>query len=440
MAILLIRNGRVLDPAQGLDRVRDLWLEDGCVQPDGFSAPKADELIEATGMLVMPGFVDAHVHLREPGNEAAETIESGCAAALAGGYTHIVCMPNTTPAIDRPEVVRQVIDKAEKLNGPYVHAMPAITLGRAGKTLSDLSALNIHPVTGFTDDGNGLEDEELARQAMAFCARETLTFAEHCEYRRVSAGGVMHAGPAAARLGLKGYPPEAETAMVERDIRLCEETGAHVHFQHLSAASSVQLVREAKRRGVKVTAEVTPHHLTLTDEDAARGGPNFKMNPPLRSEADRQALVEALREGVIDMIATDHAPHTPESKAKSFAGAPFGVIGMETAAAVIWTRLVMTGLLSPLQMADRMSVAPMKAFRLANPGLPAVGGAFGDQGWLKPHFRCNAVLFDPNARWTVNPEEFRSRSRNCPFAGWELNGRVVATIVDGQVKHRDNLR
>ena len=421
MKTFLIKNGRLLDPSRSLDALRDLWVVDGRVAPDDFTIPKADEELDATGMLVMPGFVDVHVHLREPGNEPAETIETGCAAALAGGFTAISCMPNTTPTLDSPNVVGDVLRTAETVKGPRVYVLASVTAGRKGERPADLKALARCGVVGFTDDGAGVEDEAILRSALELCAEFGLPLAEHCEFQHLSAGGVMHPR-AAERAGLPGYPAEAETAMIERDIRLSAETGAHVHFQHLSSARSVELIREARARGVKVTAEVTPHHLTLTDEDAAGGCTNFKMNPPLRSEADRQALREGLREGVIDMIVTDHAPHTPESKARPFIEAPFGVIGLETAAAVIWSRLVQEGILTPLEMADRMSAAPARAF-----GLPA--------GTLTPGSRGDVVLFDPDVRWTIEPERFRSKSRNCPFAGWEVRGRVAATIVEGEVRY-----
>jgi len=416
MPTLCIRNGRVIDPEQELDKVRDVWAVDGRTTPDDFSADRADEEIDATGLLVMPGFVDVHVHLREPGNEEAETIESGCAAALAGGFTTIVCMPNTTPALDTVEAVEAVTAKAAALNGPRVLAAAALTKGRRGEKLADLASLAADGpgVAAFSDDGAGVEDEALLRKALAACAREGRPLAEHCEFTRLSAGATVH----------PDYPPEAETEMIERDIRLGRETGAHVHFQHLSAARSVELIRVAKASGARVTAEVTPHHLTLTCEDAKRGGANFKMNPPLRSEHDRQALVDGLKEGVIDMIATDHAPHTPLSKARPFADAPFGVIGMETAAAVVWTRLVKPGFLTPAQMVERMSVTPRTH----------ITGAWS--GSLIPGDRCDATLFDPEAVWRVDAASFKSKSRNCPFDGWRLEGRVVATIVDGKVVYR----
>ena len=429
MSILHIKNGRVIDPEQEIDEVRDVWIADGTVAAEGFSHPSPDEVIDATGMLVMPGFVDVHVHLREPGYEDAEIIETGCQAALAGGFTSIVCMPNTDPAMDCPKVVQQVLDKAWAANGPRVYAMPTVTVGRTGEALVDVESLLMDRVDGLTDDGSGVKDEGIARRAMEFCAEHDLVYAEHCEVAELSAGGVMHPGCEAQKLGLPPYPPEAETAMIERDIRLAEETGADVHFQHLSSARSVELIKDAKARGINVTAEVTPHHLTLTAKDAAKGGTNFKMNPPLRSEAERRALVQGLKDGIIDMIATDHAPHTPESKAKSFLDAPNGVIGMETAASVIWTKLVKAGILTPYEMVERMSSFPRRAFTYL----------YADSGALAPNFCGDAVIFDPNAKWTVAPEEFKSKSRNCPFNGWELEGRVAYTIVGGEVKYRANL-
>ena len=435
MGILCIKGGRVIDPEQALDEVRDLWVADEYVVPPGFTHPSPDEVIDATGMIVFPGFVDVHVHLREPGKEEAETIESGCAAALAGGFTSIVAMPNTTPPMDTRERIDAVLVKAKALEGPNVYVMPCATVGRAGEARADIASMldfeydTAMGIVGFTDDGAGIEDEALCREVLQLCAEDgTRPYAEHCEVGAMSAGGAMHPCSEQERLGLKPYPADAETAMIERDIRLAEETGAQVHFQHLSSARSVELIREAKARDVDVTAEVTPHHLALTAADAAEGGPNFKMNPPLRSEEDRRALIAGLKDGTIDMIATDHAPHTPESKAQPFADAPNGVIGMETAAAVVWTKLVAPGILSPMEMAERMSFAPKRAFiNLHGNG-------------VEPSFPCDAVIFDPNAKWTVDPEQFKSKGRNCPFAGWELTGRVLYTIVNGEVRYRADIR
>lgn len=428
MGRLLIRNGRVLDPASNHDGIRDVWIEDGrFAEPRPDAGIEPDEVIDATGLIVMPGLVDVHVHLREPGNEAAETIATGCASALAGGFTSVVCMPNTTPALDTPERLRAVLGKAAALGGPRVYALAAITAGREGRELTDMTALADAGAVGFTDDGSGVQDAALLRGAMEMCAALNSPFVEHCEDANLSGGGVVHKGAASARLGLPGIPSEAESAMVERDIAQSELVGARLHVQHVSAARSVEMIRAAKLRGARVTAEVTPHHLLLSDQDAARGDANFKMNPPLRSAADRRALLDGVRDGVLDMIATDHAPHTAEAKGRGFREAPFGVIGMETALAVIWTCLVEDAdVLSPLEMVARMSAVPAAAF-----GLPA--------GTLTRSRAADVTLFDPRASWTVDPRTFRSRSRNCPFAGWELKGRAVATIVGGEVKYRDDL-
>jgi len=426
MKTLCIRNGRVLDPSRQLDDVRDVWIVDGVFAEGGFHVDRADEEIDASGMLVMPGLVDVHVHLREPGNETAETIASGCAAALAGGFTSIICMPNTTPPLDTPERVRAVIEKAEAIGGPHVYVMPTITKGREGKVLADLEALADAGAIAFTDDGSGVQDVALVRKAMEKCAALGLPFVEHCEDARFAGDGTMHDGAAAKRLGLRGIPAQAEWAMVERDIAECECTGARLHLQHLSARESVELIRKAVERGVRVTAEATPHHLTLSDADIVEPDTNLKMNPPLRTAEDRAALIEALRDGIVGMVATDHAPHTAASKARAFAEAPCGVIGMETAAGVVWTRLVAEGSLTALEMANRMSTAGAVAF-----GLPA--------GTLSAGQPADVTLMRPSCEWTVDTEAFQSLSSNCPFAGWQLRGRISATIVDGQVKYRDTL-
>jgi len=418
MRSLLIRNGRVIDPSTGEDAVRDLWIVNGLVA-DGDSHPDhASERLDADGLLVMPGFVDIHVHLREPGNESAETLASGCAAALAGGFTSIVAMPNTTPPLDSPAIVREVLARANGLAGPRVYAMVAVTRGRQGNNLTDIEALAAVPgVVGFTDDGNGVEDDSICRAALERLAAVRLPLAEHCEVRRLSRGASLH----------PDYPPEAETTMVERDIRLADETGARVHLQHLSAARSVEIVRRARKRGVPVSAEVTPHHLALTCEDALRGGADFKMNPPLRTEADRRSLIAGLADGTIDCVASDHAPHTPESKSRPLTEAPFGVIGLETAAAVVWTWLIAEGHQPERMLPMWMSTAPSRVIGIAG-------------GTLAPGSRGDVTLFDPTVRWVPDPSRFRSLSRNCPFAGRTLTGRVAATVVAGEVRYRGDFR
>lgn len=427
MGTLLIRQGRVIDPGRSLDVRRDLWIKDGKIAPDGFTAPKADQVIDAHEMFIMPGFVDVHVHLREPGNEQAETIDTGCASALAGGYTSIVCMPNTTPALDNPDLIKRVLDKAASLHGPRVYAMGAITVARQGKRLAPLDLMAKAGAVAFTDDGSGLQDETLMRMAMQRAAALGLRIAQHCEVARLAEGGVMRRGPASERACLPGMPPEAEADMVARDLRLARELKTPVHFQHMSSALSVSLLRSAKAKGIPFSAEVTPHHLALTDEEAPEGGPDFKMMPPLGFEGDRKNLCDALHDNVIGIIATDHAPHTAAAKALGFKSAPSGVIGMETAAAVIWTVLGQRGLVTPLQMATRMSQTPAATFKLQG-------------GTLAPGAAADLVVFNPNASWVVKPEDFKSRSRNCPFKGRTLQGRVAFTLVGGEVKYRDALR
>lgn len=415
---LLIRDARVLDPETKEDAVRDLWLVGGAIAESG-EAP--DRVIHARGLLAMPGFVDPHVHLREPGGEEAETIETGCLAALAGGFTTIVAMPNTRPPLDTPETVRGVLETAGALGLARVAVLACATRGREGREMTDIPALAAAGAIGVTDDGTGVPGTGLARQVMAAAKASGLVFSEHCEDADLSGDGVMHAGDISRRLGLPGVPAEAEVTMVARDLALAESLDARVHLQHISTAHATRLIRDAKASGVRVTAEATPHHLALCDEDVGEGDPDFKMNPPLRGRDDMQALQAALAEGVIDCVATDHAPHTRAAKAKGFRDAPCGVIGLETAFAVLWTELVAQGVLSPLSLAARMGLGPARAF-----GLPGGSLAVGAP--------ADVTLVDPEAEWVVEPERFFSASRNCPFAGRRLRGRIVATIVGGDVR------
>ena len=386
------------------------------------SGTQPDRVIEGRGTIAMPGLVDVHAHLREPGAETAETIETGCRAALAGGFTTIACMPNTTPPLDTPEMVEYVLAKSRDLGLARVAVVACATRGRAGRELADIAALARAGAVAVTDDGSGVQDSGLAAAAIQAAAAAGIVFAEHCENDSLSRGGAMHLGRVSRGLGFPGAPSAAEEWHVARDLMIAKSAGAPVHLQHISAAGSVRFIRQAKSRGVRVTAEATPHHLTLTDADVGQGDANFKMNPPLRTRDDVDALRAAVADGVVDCIATDHAPHTPADKAKGFLRAPCGVIGLETALAVVWTELVEPGVLTPLQVAERMSLNPARAF-----GLPG--------GSLAPGAAADVTIFRPDAEWVVDPDEFESLGRNCPFAGRTLCGRVEYTLVHGEVRY-----
>jgi len=418
MSKVVIRGGWVVDAAAGTEGQRDVWMENGrFIEPERGPAKE----IRAEGLIVAPGLVDVHVHLREPGGEDAETIESGLRAALAGGFTTILCMPNTRPPLDTPDMARRVIEQARRLRLARVGVVACATRGREGREPSDVAALAQAGVAGLTDDGAAIPDMALARRVFELARRHGLVVAEHCEDAKLSAGGVMRLGAASRRLNLAGQPAEAESSVVARDLALAEELGARVHLQHLSSACSVDMVRQAKRRGVAVTAEATPHHLILADEDIPSADANYKMNPPLGTPQDREALRQALVDGTVDCVATDHAPHTAAAKAKGFASAPFGVIGMETALAALWTELVVPGRVTALALIERMSAGPARAFGL-------------EAGTLTPGARADVTIFDPKAEWVVDPDKFLSKSRNCPFAGRRLMGKVVRTLVGGDTR------
>ncbi|HMG35309.1 MAG TPA: dihydroorotase [Blastocatellia bacterium] len=415
---LLIKGGRVVDPAQNIDGIADLLLENGYVKSigDGLSDDRA-EVIDATGLVVAPGFIDLHVHLREPGEEYKETIVSGAAAAVAGGFTSICAMPNTEPVNDNASVTRYVVDKAREAGLARVYPVGAITRGSKGQELAEMAEMKAAGAVAVSDDGRPVMNAQVMRHAMEYARDHRLVVVDHCQCLDLSAGGVMHEGRYSTLLGLKGMNSAAEDSHVARDIMLAELTGARVHIAHISTARSVELVRIARRKGVPVTCEVTPHHLSLTDEAVAGFDTNTKMNPPLRSEADRKALIEGVRDGTIDAIATDHAPHHQDEKMLEFDHAPFGVIGLETALGVVLKTLTRESI-SLTRIIDMLTRGPASAF-----GLPA--------GTLAPGSPADVTIFDPNQEWTVDPRKFKSKSRNTPFAGWNLPGQVKATIVRG---------
>jgi dihydroorotase len=419
---ILIRGGRVVDPSRGYDEVADVYLAEGRVEAVGrnLGTPDGAMVVDARGQVVAPGLIDLHVHLREPGQEDLETVASGAMAAAAGGFSAVCAMPNTDPVCDNQGVVGFVKAQAQRAGKARVYPIGAVSLGQKGQQLAEFGELVGAGAVAVSDDGRPVASSHLMRTALEYARTFGIPVADHCEEPTLSAGGVMHEGTVSTRLGLKGIPAAAEEIMVARDILLAELTGGHVHLCHMSTRGSVELIRRAKERGVKVTAEACPHHFTLTHEACVGYDTNAKMNPPLREDADRDAIRDGLREGTIDVIVTDHAPHHYDAKEREFDDAPNGIIGLETSLALALTELVRSGLLPLSQLVARMSTIPARIFNL--PG-----------GTLAPGSPADAVVFDPEVEWTVRPEEFYSRSRNTPFAGRRLFGRANTTIVRGQI-------
>lgn len=428
MASLLIKRGRVLSPEDSLDGELDVLVEDCAIRQIAQNlSVRANQTLDARGQVVAPGFVDLHAHLREPGGEISETLETGLASAVAGGFTAVCAMPNTRPVNDRPELTRNLVERASRLGWARVFPIAAVSMGSEGETLTDFPKLLAAGATAFSDDGRPVKTAGLMRRAMEKARALGVAIIDHCEDPALSAGGAINAGPIADRLGVKGIPSRSEEACVERDLSAAEATGAHLHVAHLSTTRALEMVRAAKRRGVRVTCEVTPHHFALTDASVARCGTNAKMNPPLRSQNDRNAMLQGIAEGVVDAIATDHAPHSPELKAKPLADAPFGVIGFETALALAVTQLVHTGKISLAHLVVLMSSTPARIIRQdVNPSLGRlqVGGA------------ADITIFDPALEWTYHASDGRSKSRNSPFEGWKFKGAVTATIVAGRITFR----
>lgn len=424
MSAFLIRGGRFIDPAAGADLRADVLVRDGVIAEvnAGLEAPDA-EVLDAQGAVVGPGLVDLHCHLREPGREDEETIASASRAAAAGGYTAVCAMPNTDPVADSAAVVEKVWAAGRAAGLVDVIPAGALSRGLQGQRLADIGEM-AHSTAGvrlFTDDGHGVQSSLFARRAMEYIAGFDGIYAEHCEDETLAAGGQMHEGERSAALGLRGIPPEAEELMAARDIALARLTGCRLHLLHVSCARTVELVRRAKAEGVRVTAEATPHHFTLTDAALEGYDPNAKVQPPLRTESDRRALVAGLADGTLDAIATDHAPHALEEKDQEFVYAPPGMVGLELALGLTLAELVEPGHLGLMEALDRLSTAPARLV-----GLDAHGGP------LVPGAPANLVVFDPDATWRVDPNAFHSRSRNTPFAGRTLRGRVLHTLFHGR--------
>ncbi|HQR16861.1 MAG TPA: dihydroorotase [Gemmatimonadales bacterium] len=422
MIPILIRGGRVIDPSRGTDGVADVLLEDGRISAvgRGVAPPEGSEIIEAAGKVVAPGLIDLHVHLREPGQEDLETVASGAMAAAAGGFTAVCAMPNTDPVTDNQAAVGFIVSQAQRAGKARVYPIGAVTLGQRGEQLAEFGELVGAGAVAVSDDGKPVGSSHMMRTALEYARTFGIPVANHCEEMSLAQGGAMHEGLVSTRLGLKGIPAAAEEIMVARDIILAELTGGHVHLCHMSTRGSVELIRRGKERGIRVTAEATPHHFSLTHERCAGYDTNAKMNPPLREVADVAAIRQGLKDGTIDVIASDHAPHHYDAKEREFDLAPNGIVGLETALGVAIRDLVDSGILTLAELVDRMSTRAARIFNLPG-GTLAVGAP------------ADVVVFDPAERWVVRPEHFRSKSRNTPYAGAELVGRAHQTVVRGRI-------
>ncbi|MDW8355387.1 MAG: dihydroorotase [Bryobacterales bacterium] len=421
---LLIRNGRVVDPAARRDEIADVLLEDGRVAAVGARLEAAGaEVFDATGLVVAPGFIDMHVHLREPGFEHAETIETGSRAAAAGGFTSICAMPNTAPVNDNPTVTRYIIERARRFAVTNVFPIGAITKDSAGEELAAIGSMKAAGAVAISDDGRPVMNARVMRRAMETARSFGLPVIDHCEDLNLSAGGDMNEGVVSVRLGLRGIPSCSEDVMVARDILLAEVTGARFHVAHISSRRSVELVAEAKRRGLPVSCEATPHHIALSEADLVPYDSNYKMKPPLRTACDVATLVQGLAEGVIDAIATDHAPHPGSEKMQEFEQCPFGIIGLETALAIALETLYHTGKVSLMRLVELFTLGPARILNL-------------DRGRLAPGAPGDVTIFDPERVWTYDVTQSFSKSSNTPFHGRTFRGRAVATIVGGAVVWR----
>lgn len=422
---ILIKGGHVIDPGR-VNGVSDVLIDQGRIAAVGpnLAAPAGAATIQADGLLVLPGFVDLHVHFREPGFEYKETIQTGSAAAVAGGFTTVCCMPNTNPVNDNQAVTEFILERARIAGLANVLPVGAITKGSEGKELAEIGDLRRSGCVAISDDGRPVMNSLVMRRAMEYATAFDLTVVDHCEDLHLAEGGCMNEGLVSTELGLPGIPAAAEDVMVARNLSLSELTGARLHLAHISTAGSVRMVREAKARGIHVTAEACPHHFTLTEEVVRGYDTHAKMNPPLRTWKDVQAIKEGLRDGTIDVIATDHAPHATQEKQQDFTEAPFGIVGLETAFSLT-LGLVEEGVLSLEQAVAKLTAAPARAFGL-------------DKGTLGVGADADVVLVDPNEQWEVDPGQFKSKSRNTPFAGWKVKGRVRTTIVGGRIVFESN--
>ncbi len=422
---VLIRGGRVIDPSQEIDEITNLVVADGKIAAIGKRASgSADELFDASGLLVTPGLIDMHVHLREPGLEEKETIETGTAAAAAGGFTAVACMPNTDPPLHNDSEIEFVLRQAARHGHTRVYPIGTLTKDRRGEQLAEIGLMVRAGAVAFSDDGDGIADAGVCLRAMRYVGMFGRLFIQHCEERTLSRGGCMNAGLNATRLGLPGLPAAAEEVMIERDIRLARDASVDYHVAHISTAGAVELVRKAKADGGRVTTEVCPHHLLLTDECCASFDPNFKMAPPLRGKADVDACIEGVRDGTIDCLVTDHAPHEEQDKQHTFQDAPFGIIGLETSLALFVRALIEPKVIDWPRLVSAMSTRPARLL-----GVPG--------GSLKVGSPADVTLIDPEREWTIHAANMRSKSRNTPFDGWTVRAKAVATMVGGEFRYRN---
>ncbi len=426
MEALKFSNGRVIDPANNVDEVRDIYVVDGRITSSPSEALKAAaQTVDATGLVVAPGLVDIHVHFREPGQTHKEDIRTGTRAAAAGGFTTTVCMPNTSPVCDNPGTIQLIRDSIGRNALVKVFPTGCITLGMAGENLAPIGSLKNAGAIAITDDGKCVQDNQLMRKALEYCHMFGLVVMDHCQDESLTKGAVMNEGEVSLRLGLTGWPAAAEDLIVSRNIILSRLTGCHIHMQHISSAGAVELLRQAKKEGVKVSGEAMPHHMALTDECLSDYDSNFKMNPPLRTEADRQAVIEGLLDGSLDIIATDHAPHTDYEKDVELDQAPFGIIGLETCLGVCLDVLYRTGKATLPQIISWLTDKPAKILGL-------------EAGTLSDGAPADICLLDPDHKWTVSRDTLHGRSTNSPWLGKTLQGRAVATYVEGKKVFADN--
>ena len=423
---ILIKGGHVINPATQMDEVADVLIEDQKIKKIGKELPEkeAERVINADGCYVMPGFIDMHVHFRDPGFEQKEDIYTGMQAAAHGGYTTVLTMPNTKPVADNPDIVNYVHNKAKSGSCIHVLQVGAVTKGQKGEELSDIRGMAAAGSPAISEDGKSVMNAQLYREGMKIAAEEGLAVLAHCEDINMVHGGVLNADVKSKELGFAGITNSVEDVIVARDILLAKETGVRLHLCHCSTKDSVRMVELAKEEGLPVTAEVCPHHFCMTSDDITEDDANYKMNPPLRTKEDVEALKKGLADDIMDVIATDHAPHAAREKEQGIQKAPFGIVGLETAAALTYTELVKPGILTPMQMAEKMSYNPAKVLGLK-------------KGTVAEGSHADLTIFDPEYEWVIDPEEFLSKGKNTPFGGKKVIGKVMATIVDGEIAYRE---